>query len=225
MATEMSRSLGLRSGSSNPRMAGVVLQDLQTDDSQRYARHAAEQPQQRGLPQHHVDDPPAFPADGEQDANLMGALEHGHEHRVHHAEDADEDGQQRGAPAHGPRDAKSLARGHHFAGHHGAAFGQDFLDLLAEPVSSSLVVSGVTRRSMKLTLPSIAGDLLEHRQGQDDRAVFHHGRPSTIPTTASSSASICSVSPTFFFSTSAAMLAQDDGVLVAVAWACDPRSR
>ena len=50
--------------------------------------HAAEKPEQRRFQQYHADDPAAFPANGEQHANLLSALEDGHEHRVHHPEHA-----------------------------------------------------------------------------------------------------------------------------------------
>ena len=56
--------------------------------------HAAEKSEQCRFPQNHADDSAAFPADGEEHANLLSALEDSHEHGIHHAQHADEDGQQ-----------------------------------------------------------------------------------------------------------------------------------
>ena len=117
----------------------------------------AKQAQQGGFAKHHGNNPLTFPSHGQQDADFMSAFEHGHEHRVHDAKTSDDDGQERGAPAHGPRDAESLAGGHHFTGHHGAAFGENFLNLLAKLAHVLLrELLGVTRTSMKLILPSFA---------------------------------------------------------------------
>ena len=92
----------------------------------------------------------------------MSALEHGHQHRVHHAKDSDDDGEDRGAPAHGPRDAESLAGGHYFIGHHGTAFGEDFFDLLAELSYVLLGAVGDDADVNEVDLALVPRDLLKH---------------------------------------------------------------
>ena len=67
----------------------------------------------------------------EQHANFMGALENGHEHRVHHAENTDQNGQERCAPAHGLDEAKSFSVTQVFAHGHSA----NFRDTVAESVA------------------------------------------------------------------------------------------
>ena len=114
-------------------MAGVVSRSFTPTTPITTPTTPPRKPSKRRFPQNHADDPAAFPADGEQDANLLGALEDGHEHRVHHAEHADEDGQQRGAPAHRADHAIGLAVADVLAGDDGASFRDETGDLLAEP--------------------------------------------------------------------------------------------
>ena len=129
MATAVTRSCGFNSGSSNPRMAGVVTRSFTPTTPISTPPTPPRNPSKRRFPQNHADDAAALPADGEQDADLLRALEDGHEHGVHHAEHADEDGQQGGAPAHRADHAIALAVADVFAGDDGAGLGHEAVDL------------------------------------------------------------------------------------------------
>ncbi len=191
--------------------------------AQRHADDAAEQAEQRGLAEHHVDDAPALPADGQQDADLVGALEDGHQHRVHHAEHADDDGEQRGAPAHGPGDAKSLAGADHLAGHHGAAFREDFLDLLAELGHLLLGGAGGHADVDEVDLALVAGDFLEHLEGENDGAVLHHRLAVDDADHRQFLGLDLHRVADFLLQHLRRQPAEDDGLLGAVAWASGPR--
>ena len=110
------------------------LQDLHRDGAYQDADHAAEKSEQGGFPKNHSDDARTLPADGEQNADFVRALENGHEHRVHHSKDTDKHGQQRGAPAHGANHAISLAAAQVFANRHGPNFRNSLVDLLTERI-------------------------------------------------------------------------------------------
>ena len=71
-------------------------------------------------------------------------------------------------------------------------------------VTSCLVVPGVTRISTKFTLPSFRVISCKTLSERIIAPFSTTAWPSMMPTTGSSSASICTVSPGFFFSTSAA---------------------
>ena len=102
----------------------------------------------------------------------MRTLEDGHEHRVHDAEDANHDGEQRSAPAHGARDAESLTGSHHLAGAGGAALGEDFFDLCDE--IGHLLGRGILCHTNvhKVDLPLLSHDVLENGERQHDGAVL-----------------------------------------------------
>ena len=122
----------LRSGCEKPANGRRRTQHLHADRTDSHANDAAEKAEQRGLVKNHPHDASARPADREQHANFMGALENGHEHGVHHAEHADEHGQKRSAPTHRPDHAKSLAVAQVFAHGHGADLRDVLLDLLSK---------------------------------------------------------------------------------------------
>ena len=62
----------------------------------------------------------------------MSALEDCHEHRVHDAQDTDNNSEEGGDPAHGPDNAKSFTVAEVFAHCHGPDLGNELLDLLTE---------------------------------------------------------------------------------------------
>ena len=115
----------------------------------------------------------ARPTDREQNADFMCALEDGHEHRVHYAENADKYGQQRCAPAHRFHETKSFGVTQVFAHCHSANFGHRLLNLLREFLNLLL---GCPRRRANINgvdLVRRADDLLQQRQRKNDRTIFH----------------------------------------------------
>ena len=102
----------------------------------------------------------------------MGALENGHEHRVHHTEHTDKDGEERRAPTHGLDEPKSFIVTEVFAHGHSPNFRDQLLDLSSKFLDLLL---GARRRHANIDCVDLVGradDSLQERQRKNDRAVF-----------------------------------------------------
>jgi len=75
-----------------------IAGQLREHHTQDRAERAPDEAQHDCLAQDQTDDAAAAPAEGAQDADLARALQHGHHHRVHHAEPAHQDGDGGNAP-------------------------------------------------------------------------------------------------------------------------------
>src|SRR6266581_3544551 len=148
------------------------LYHLHAESADQHAHYAAEKAEQRRLAQDHAHYSATLPANGEQDANLLRALEHGHEHGVHDAKHPDNHRQQRCAPAHGADEAIGLAIAKVLARHHGAGFRDEPVDLLAETLHLVLSHRGSGADVNDVDLALIPRDFLKQRQRKNYRAIL-----------------------------------------------------
>ena len=78
--------------------AGNLCCRPREEEADQHADHAADRAEQNRLAQDHAHDPAPAPAHGAQRADLTRPLHDAHDHRAHHAQAADEDGDGRHAP-------------------------------------------------------------------------------------------------------------------------------
>jgi hypothetical protein len=124
------------------------------------------------LEEDHAEDAAAFPAEGEEDADFAGAFEDAHEHGVHDAEGADEEGDDGGAPVHGFEGFHAVALGEDFFGDVDAAAGDVLLDDLGDGVG--VAGFGVEADVDEVDHFVFLHDALQKGEADHDGAVFDH---------------------------------------------------
>ena len=84
-----------------PEVYAHVAEEMRQADRGDRADNASRQAEQQRFDEDQAHHPVLAPADCPQGADFLDPLEHGHDHRVQHADRADEQGDCRGGPGHG----------------------------------------------------------------------------------------------------------------------------